>query len=158
MIFLSTKKLKKAWKSDTLSQREKMIFFLISNLGITLLYYLPRQSSEIAWINSIEILCMLPLTIIGIGWVFLKNGGNKGTDFISKFITFSVPVGFQVLLIAFITNCIYEKIATHVITSNTLLDKTHLTLDIGYLGLSILIEIIYFWLIGNQLSQLRSHT
>lgn len=156
MILLRPQKLRQLWLEGGVTETLSMKYLLVSSLAITLGYYLPREMSSFVWVNRLEILVMFVVSIAGIYWAFLKNGAGSGQEFIQRFITFSVPVGIQLLLASAIISLIYQQFSGYIMMIKGQSDATVFGLDLGYLVLTVIIELIYFWMIGNNLSQLRS--
>jgi hypothetical protein len=146
MYFYSINKLKDRLKSGQLSERESVPYLIISAAFIALFAYFPSPPENL-W-DYVSLSISLALAILGTIWLYQKNGGSDGKDFIYRYII----LGF-VVIVRYITAmlpviilylCFYYY-------SNDSSDET------TWFDCVILVstELLFYWYFGKQIGDLH---
>jgi hypothetical protein len=105
IIIWNTNKLKENLAEKTISDFHAFIYFvviLIYDHAAFTLAYLGMKGEELSVYGKINIVSALGLTLLGVLYVFWRNGGIKGEQFFHRYFSLSVVVGikFAILMLA----------------------------------------------------------
>jgi hypothetical protein len=93
MYFIQYQPLKERLRSRTVTDREALPYFMLFCVLEVLVISFPASSELNKW-NIIETILNITITIIGVLYVYHKNGGSSGYDIIQKFVV----LGWVVLI------------------------------------------------------------
>ena len=158
MILFSAKKLIKAWNDNLLHESERVKYLIVSAVWITAGYYLPKHGSEFVWINRLEFSLSVLIAFLGFFWVYRKNGGQKGMHIIEKFVIFSIPSAMRALGLSFIIVFFWTLLNEWFVSVYGSSLTLNFAMDVVYLVLINLTQVVYYGLLGSYVSQLRSES
>jgi len=96
MYFWKINKLKSDFVNDAVSEKS-MLKYLVAYTILLGLSFIPfGESNEF---NLFSSLLMIPISVIGLLYIFSANGGENGTNFISKYFAIGFVVGVRMFVI-----------------------------------------------------------
>lgn len=146
MYFWNVKALSEDLKTRTMSQREKMKYFLafmVIGVIVTANFFLSFGSSEeINIILIIEDFITIVITVGGIILCYKANQAGDDFEFIDRFICLSLPITIRLTVLLFISYGIYMIIGYHIF--GTRFDDTLERTTIIDFIIVILAEALYY--------------
>ena len=144
MYWIKYQPLKERLKKRSISDREALPYLLILCVLESIVISVPLATEMNKW-DIIEAILYVIITIIGVLYVYRKNGGNNGYDIIQKFTVLGWVVAVRYGLVVIpVGGLIYFTAYYHGVTGDetTFFDAM----------LSIILSVIYYERLGRHIS------
>jgi hypothetical protein len=150
MYWISYKPLKERLKKRSVSDREALPYLLLFSALEAIALSVPASSEMNKW-DIIETILYVIVTIIGVFYVYRRNGGNAGYDIVQKFVVLGWVVAVRYCLAALpVGGVIYFTAYYHGVSG----DKTTLFDAVFFTVLSA----IYYERLGRHISDTNEKT
>lgn len=146
MYFWKTDLLAKEIKENTLSEEQKKNYYLATAiLSIIFMYMAIAGGSEDALAVLAECILVVVVTLFAINITFKTNGGNEGSDYISRMLILGFPVLIKVFLVSILIGIVLGVAAAA-------LDLLELAESPwGTVVIAASVQLFYYWRINVHL-------
>ena len=145
MYWLRYQPLKDRLKKRSVSDREALPYLLLFSALESIALSVPATSKMNKW-DIIEAILYVIVTLLGVFYVYKKNGGNKGYDIIQKFVVLGWVVAVRYFLVVLsLGGLIYFTVRYHAPSGDetTFFDAVFFTM----------LSAIYYERLGRHISE-----
>ena len=140
-------------KAGTVSEKDKMLYVLVTGLGYGImsdpLFSIGLEYSMLDWVGLV---LMILTTTVGTLYAYTKNRNGDDQDFITRYISLSVPIGIRLIVvgvvgavaIGFIEGGTSDGIESDPKNKTTLLQLIFWTVAVAF----------YYWFLGKRIEDI----
>ncbi len=147
----NTKKLKYKLNAKELPEWQAFIYFLIvmvyDHAAFTF-SYLSLDGQSLSYNGKVNIISALVMTVVGILYVYFKNGGAKGVLFFQRYFSLSVVVGIKFAILILVIPQIFDSV-----TDGKIYEIFPWFGTVVFISLNIMM----FWFIGSHVRSLANN-
>ncbi|AAZ27603.1 hypothetical protein [Colwellia psychrerythraea] len=134
-------------KSDSLSQKEQLKYFLTYSVLMIIASELPLSVYlDYGFYDAVNTVSMSILTIVGITYCYKVNKSIDDKDFILRFVTIGLPVTLRLLALLIVVGILFGVVDAIFIESSYLDESdTYQTTPVDVLFTGILLFVYYYY-------------
>ena len=159
MYFIKYQPLKRKLKERTLSDREAVVYLLVYSLLLMMSAGIPPETMEecndrglMAWDYVVIALVNAGITIAGIYYIYVANGGKSGFDLIQKSFVLGWVVSIRCLIV-FLPLGVVTLVVSGEVFGNEWEDGTQHRI---HYFLTFLLIVVYFQRLGRHIRDTRN--
>jgi len=155
MIWFNIRKLERKISTNELSDKDAfnyvLAFFILSSLTIG-----TGAKVENGWIELLNIILLVLITIWGLNGAYRTNSDIDGKDFLKRFFAINWVIGMRLLLIAIGLAFIFGIIASIFLLKNNAVVLENNPIKDWFLTIFMsMFEVIYYLLVINSIRRLK---
>jgi hypothetical protein len=150
MYIWKTKSLAVDIKNNKLESKELKKYYLAMSIFMTLAMYLtalsPRENMIVV---LVEVIAIIGVLIFGVSFTYQSNGGDDGTNYISRMTVLALPISIKIFLLSLLVGVCIGVVGEIALLSETVIEWV-MTVFI------VIMQIIFFWRINVHLLNINS--
>lgn len=107
------------------------------------------------WMFFFEVGLVLVISLIGINECFRANGGNEGSQFITRLSTLAVPIGLKLAIAGLVISQGFYYAAPYVLSGGAFRDPQMIYRYVSFL-MPVAFTFVYYWRIAYHLNVVRT--
>ena len=157
MYLWKTSSLVAELKAGAVSERDKMLYVLVTGLAYGLmadpLLSVDLEYSALDWVGLV---LMIATTVVGTLYGYVKNRDGDNQDFITRYISLSVPIGVRLLLVALVGGVAIGFLDEEIFDGGEG-GPTNQTTPLQLIFLTA-VSALYYWLLGKRLEDVSKRS